>query len=349
MSCYKPLIRVENTTKWKRAEDGHLYHPAKIFSSDRLEEYTNRKTWLENNKYTIIPCGSCIGCRLDYSREWANRGYLESTLWNNNYFITLTYDEDNITIPEYKETKEGFIFFELEELEWCGTVVPKELQDFLKRLREYFSRKLNHKGIRFMACGEYGKESKRPHYHLILFNAPFPTESFYNPRINWEKNIYYQNKILEKCWPKGISNITECSWNTIAYVARYITKKINGKQSEELYAAQGQEKEFFRTSKNPGIAKDYYEIHKKEIYENDRILIKNAKGSHWIKPPKYFDNMYKKEFPEEFEEIKRKRKKEMINSLNIKSKKTSLTMWEQLQIEQATKELSSSTLKRPLD
>lgn len=347
MPCYKPMIRAEDTWSWSKAEDGHLYHPARIFSSDRLENYDKQS--LARYRYSQIPCGECIGCRLDYSREWANRGYLESKLWNNNYFITLTYDEENITVPEVVETREGYVFTEIEELEWSGTVVPEELQKFMKKLRKYFKYHFNHEGIRFMACGEYGPETKRPHYHLILFNCPFPEDSFYNARVDWEKEIYWQNKILEKCWNKGISNITEATWNTIAYVARYITKKINGKQSEEIYAAQGQRKEFFRTSRNPGIGKGYYDKFKEKIYEEDKILIKNKKGSHWVKPPKYFDTLYEKENPEKLEEIKRKRQKQMINSLIIKGKTTSLTRWEQLQIEQATKEETSSTLKRPLD
>lgn len=347
MGCYKPMIRVEDTWNWAKAEDGHLYHPARIISTDRLEQYDKQN--LARYRYTQIGCGECIGCRLDYSREWANRGYLESTMWDNNYFVTLTLDDENIEIPEFIETKEGFLFMEVENIEWMGTLVPKDLQDFLKRLREEFRTKYNHTGIRFMAAGEYGETYGRPHYHLILFNTPFPTESFHNPKVKYEKYVYYENTILEKCWKKGWAQITECSWNTIAYVARYITKKINGPGSEEEYAAKGQVKEFFRVSNQPGIGREYYEKHKEEIYKDDKVLIRNAKGSHWVKPPTYFDKLYEKEFPEKFEEIKRKRKKEMINNLYVKSQTTSLTRWEQLQIEQATKEIAGSTLKRPLD
>lgn len=348
MTCYKPMIRVEDRTKWETALDGHKYHPAKIISSDRLEEF-DHKFSMGHYKYTQINCGECIGCRLDYSREWANRGYLESLQYKHNYFITLTYDEDHLPEAEEVTTSSGLTFTELEEYEWKGILVPKEFTQFMKNLRQIMKRDYNVDGVRFMGCGEYGGEGARPHYHIILFNCPLPEETFYNPRISWGKDVYYQNTIIERAWTKGISNICEANWNNIAYTARYITKKINGTGSEEEYAARGQIKEFFRTSRNPGIAREYYEKNKDEIYKTDQIMIKNKKGVHYVKPPKYFDQLYEKENPKEFEKIRKQRKKQTLDNLLIKGQTTSLTRWEQLQIEMTTKEQASSTLKRNLE
>lgn len=345
LTCYKPLVRAENTWKWEKAKDGHLYHPAKIFSSDRLENYDFSDN-LGKYKYTQINCGKCIGCRLDYSRQWANRGYLESTLWQHNYFVTLTYDDDHLTIPEEMTTSEGITYTELEEYEWKGILVPKDFTQFLKDLRQEMKRKYNHVGVRFMGCGEYGDIGRRSHYHLILFNCPLPEETFYNPRVNWEKDIYYQNEVIEKCWPHGLSNICEANWNNIAYTARYITKKQNGKESEDFYAMQGEIPEFFRASNHPGIAKGYYDQHKEEIYKYDQILIQNKSGSYWVQPPRYFDRLFEKEYPDQFEEIKKKRQKRTLDQLILKGETTSLTRWEQLQIELASKELQTSSLTR---
>lgn len=339
------MIRAEDQGKWIKAQDGHYYHPAKIFSTDRLEEY-DTKFRKGNYSYTTIPCGQCIGCRLDYSREWANRGYLESLYYKHNYFITLTYDEDHITIPDYIETENDITYTELEELQWKGILIPKEFTQFMKNIRQIFKREFNHDGIRFIGCGEYGGEGKRPHYHLILFNAPFPTESFYQPRINWEKNVYYQNELIERAWTCGISNISEANWNNIAYTARYITKKVNGKESAEYYAIQGQIPEFLRTSRNPGIARNYYEDHKKEIYEHDQILIKTKDGSHYVKPPKYYDRLMEKEDPELMKYIKEQRRKQNVNSLKVKAMTTSLTRWEQFQVEMDYKEDQATALTR---
>lgn len=347
MTCYKPKIRAEDLTKWVKAKDGHLYHPAKIFSTDRLEEF-DQKFRVGNYKYQQIPCKECIGCRLDYSRDWANRGYLEGLQWNQNYFVTLTYDENHINIPEELTTTEGVTYTEIEELEWKGILVPKELQQFLKNIRQILKREFNHDNMRFIACGEYGAQNggKRPHYHLILFNCPLPIESFYKPRISWNKDTYFQNEILERAWSKGISNISEANWNNIAYTARYITKKINGKESEDYYAMQGQIKEFLRSSRKPGIAKGYYDEHKKEIYEKDQILIRNREGAFWVSPPKYFDRLYEKEDPEHMAWIKKERERKQLNALKVKALTTSLTRWEQLQVEMDYKEEATTALGR---
>jgi hypothetical protein len=43
-----------------------------------------------------IPCGQCIGCRLEYSRQWAMRCHHEASLHIFNSFITLTYDPEHL-------------------------------------------------------------------------------------------------------------------------------------------------------------------------------------------------------------------------------------------------------------
>lgn len=348
MTCYHPLVREEDDTKWMIAKDGHRYHPAKIYSWDRLEDL-DKKYNFRMKKWELIPCGKCIGCRLDSSKDWANRGYLEGLYSDHNYFVTLTYDEDHLTIPEFVEMDDITITAP-EELEWKGTLIPSDLKRFINTLRKIFEREYNHTDIRYIACGEYGGEGKRPHYHLILFNCPFPSDTFYNPRISWEKDTYYQNEIIERAWNKGISNITEASWNTIAYLSRYITKKINGENSELYYKIQGQEsKEFFRASNRPGIGYKYYEDHKEEIYKNDSILIKKGNQITWEKPPDYFDKLYEKENPEHMKIIKEKRRQDAINALRSKDQTTSLDRLNQLKLEEQSKKEQTSTLKRKLE
>lgn len=349
MPCYKPLIRAEQLGKWTKAKDGHYYHPAKIFSSENLEQFNYYTQSTAYNKFEIIPCQNCIGCRLEYSRQWANRGYLETQTQPNAWFLTLTYDDEHNFIPEEIIITTGETFTEIDpEYNWKGCLVPKDLKQFNKNLRQIMKRKYNHDGIKIMACGEYGSKERRPHWHEIIWNCPLPADSFYKPRIDWEKNIYYQNKIIEQAWGKGLINITEANWNTIAYVARYITKKIKGKESEIYYAIQGEIKEIFRTSRQKGIGYDYYQKHKEEIYEKDQILIKNNKGLHYIQPPKYYDNMYEKENPEKMKQIKIKRKQKQINNLKLKALTTSLTAYEQLQVEMAYKNDKILSLKREL-
>lgn len=346
MSCYTPLFRVEDLSKFERAADGHLYHPAKIIGSKQLEKHKDLFTGY--NKWQLINCGKCIGCRLDYSRDKANLGYLEMLTNKKNtcWFITLTYDDDNLKINNEIELN-GITYTETEENPWNGTLEKEEATKFIKRLREYMERKYNNKGIKYMICGEYGGKTKRPHYHAILFGCELPIESFYAPRIK-NNEVYYQNKIIEKLWTKGISNITECSWQTIAYVGRYITKKIIGNESEIEYALRGQQKEFLHVSKNPPIGYKYYLEHKLEIYDQDRIPILHKGKTVYVKPPKLYDKYFEKEHPEKFNTIKKKRQREQMKQLKIKAMKTDHDEWAQLQIERRTKEAKTSTLKREL-
>lgn len=244
-----------------------------------------RKGIVESDyEVTQVPCGNCIGCRLDYSRQWANRCYLESLGSNNSYFITLTYDEKNLPIG-----KNG-----------NPTLLKDEISNFMKDLRAYYKYHFNLDNVRFFACGEYGDSSLRPHYHLIIFNLPIYdlTEDFiyeedgktYVTKHVENGNIYYYSDIIRNIWKKGNILIGQATWQSMAYVARYVTKKIKGKEAN-VYAALGVEPEYVRMSRRPGIGEKYFREHYKEIYENDNIIINNGKDSYAVQPPRYFDKL----------------------------------------------------------
>lgn len=373
--CKAPLIRVENLNEWKKAKDGHMYHPARVFGSKQLEKFDNllgkaslkelQEGW---GNWQLIPCGKCIECRLENSRQWATRGYLESIYYKNNYFVTLTYDDQHLPKVEEMTTEEGITYTEQPGIiDWHGCLNPKDLELFVKNLRKIMAdKKIQAEGIRVMECGEYGNQNKenpklgyRPHYHLILLNCNLPLDTFYNPRVDWQKAIHWQNKIIEAAWSepgtkghpgkqKGICEICEANWNTIAYVARYVTKKIYGDESEDHYAMRGQKKEFFRVSNRPGIGRQYYEDHKEEIYKNDRVMIRNRNGTVWVNPPKYYDDLYEQEDPEHMEYIKKKRRKHMMDNLKIRGSTTSLDRWNQYQVELREIEARTKQLLRPM-
>lgn len=348
IACYHPKIRVEDRTKWEVAKDGHKYHPATLIGTS-MNDIERLKQYSGNGHYTqqLIPCGNCIGCRLDYSREWANRGYLESLKYKNNWFVTITYDEEHLPRPSEYIDKNGISY--LDDGTWeGGTLVPSHLTQFIKAVRKIFEREYNHTGIRFMACGEYGDKGMRPHYHIIFFNMPLPADDLYKPKI-LNHEMYYQSHIIERAWNKGISNVSEATWNTISYTARYITKKINGEGSDELYHSLGKEKEFMRVSRMPGIGEWYYKEHKDEIYSNDQIMIKNKTGVHYITPPNYFDRLYEAEEPEKFKKIQKKRRAAAENQNKLKAMTTSNYLVDQLAIEERTKEENSMKLIRAME
>lgn len=344
MTCYHPKLRIEMIGKWEKAEDGHLYHPAIIIPADkeneRLEEIT--KFSPTYNK-TIIPCRKCIGCKLDYSRDWANRGYLEIKNSKHNYFVTITYDDEHLPMLEEIETKDGITYTKTEE--WKGVLIPQHLQKFIHDIRQYYKRKYNHDGIKYLSCGEYGTKNGRPHYHIIFFNLPLETEKFYNTKLI-EHNYYSQHETIEKYWKRGFSYVGTANWNTIAYVSRYVTKKLYGNNAEDERAQKGQIPEFIRMSK--GIGKQYWEENKEKILQTDTITIRNTKGVYQTKPPRYFYRLLEKENSEMYKTIKEKHIEDNNKMQRIKNQQHTYGQLEELENQERSKTIQAGTLKREL-
>lgn len=269
-----------------------------------------------NKDIVSIPCGRCVGCRLDYSAAWALRCQLESSFCKEDecWFFTLTYDDEHIPVnsrdfsidPSTGEFLEG-----VQQLSY--TLNSSDLQLFNKRLREYFSREYNVKNIRFFASGEYGSKTFRPHYHVIYFNLPIPdlVQYRYGPYSTMKDGRKYQlfeSDIISKLWGKGLVCIGRCNFHTCAYTARYVMKKQKGENADSFYNALNVEPEFSRCSRMPGIGFNYYEKHKDKIYQTDEVLAVDSNGlARSFSPPKYFDRLYQKENPIEYMRIQERR------------------------------------------
>lgn len=173
-----------------------------------------------------IPCGQCIGCRLEYSRQWAIRCVLEAMQHDNNYFLTLTYSDDHLPFQN------NFVFDEstgevLTEFV-SYPLVPSDLRNFIKNLRRQLEYHYNHQGLRVYYCGEYGSLNSRPHYHLILFNMPKLDDLIFYKK-NHEGSPMWNSPFLDKIWKKGFAVVAEVNYKTCAYVARYMLKNIKAK------------------------------------------------------------------------------------------------------------------------
>lgn len=288
MSCFHPLpaIRKKDSDQFRVGKQGESFLPyTDVLTGERIEPIN-------------IPCGKCIGCRIDYSRAWADRCVLESLEYPKglSWFVTLTYDDDHI------ETDKRTLLTDKGTL----TLFPKDPQDFLKRLREYWERVYDHVGIRFFMCGEYGSTTARPHYHMLLYNLPIHDLKVYSK--NRQGDLLYTSNEISSLWGLGYVIIGELTWQTCAYTARYVLKKFKGKTkevTEEHYKSVGLLPEYTRMSRMPGIAREFYERHKDDIYyfesldknkviTNDEIILPGGKIS---KPPKYFDRLRKEEDP----------------------------------------------------
>ena len=236
-----------------------------------------------------LACGQCTGCRSEYSRQWAMRIVLEQSLWLNNIFITLTYDNNHL--PGH------------------NTLIKKDFQDFMKRLR-WNKQSTKENPVRFFHCGEYGDKFGRPHYHAILFNTNFSDRK----QLLGHKGLTTSDT-LSKLWGKGHSSIGDVTFQSAAYVAGYVQKKINGKQKDSHYAIidpdtgeyQGQRQQEYSTmSRNPGIAGNWLAQYKDDVYPSDNIHI-NGKE---MQPPKSFDRIYEIDHKDQMLTIKDKRMEE---------------------------------------
>lgn len=291
-----------------------------------------------------IPCGQCIGCRLEYSRQWATRCVLESLKYEYNFFITLTYrDEDLPQERIYRYDHNGEVYSE----DVVSSLVPDHVTTFMKDLRRYFSYHYNHDGIRFFCCGEYGDKHMRPHYHIIVFNCPIPDLEF--DKTSFNGDVYWRSEIIQdKIWKKGICCIANVNFDTCAYVSRYMLKKQKGLNAH-FYDDNGLVAPFTRSSRMPGIAKDYYDQNEDKIYKYDSLVIVGPKGKALkVRPPSYYDRLYDVDHHDELVEIKERRKASAENIEARVLSKTTLDKDQYLAVCESNKSKSVSRLLRPI-
>lgn len=125
--------------------------------------------------YIAVPCGSCIICRKRKASALATRAIMETeSCGSAPLFITLTYNNEHL--PKNEHSYE--------------TLRKSDLQLFFKRLRSLLDNQNISHSLRYLACGEYGSHTKRPHYHLLLWG--FPLSHF--------KDIIKVQSFIQKAW-----------------------------------------------------------------------------------------------------------------------------------------------------
>lgn len=203
-----------------------------------------------------VPCGQCIGCRVERTEDWTTRIMHEVALHELCQFVTLTYSDAN--------------------LPFGGTLVKKDWQDFMKRLRHH------HKGkLRYFAVGEYGDILERPHYHAVLFGIDFADKRPHS------KNEYgdqlFTSDLLDRIWGKGHVFFGKVTVQSARYVAKYCIKKVNGPMAAEHYGSRAPE--FAVMSLKPGIGSGWFEKHQEDVYPSDFVVLQGKKRS----PPRFYD------------------------------------------------------------
>lgn len=346
MGCMMPNIRIADMSPTRHGEKSRtiriIYN--KTMDPDGIEKiqegikYSNSLGF--DYETQMVPCGVCPTCRLEQSKEWAMRCMMEAGDWENNWFITLTYDDEHKPYDEQRTSKKGITYED--DGTWNGYLEKKDFSGFMKRLREKWSREYDHEGIRFFACGEYGGKTKRPHYHAIIFNLPIEPKELKIVKVTQNGDVLYTHPEIERLWGKGIISLGAVTLESAAYVARYSMKKRTGKHADDWYAQQGQTPEFTLMSRRPGIARNYYERKKEEMYQNDEIQIGKMKRH----PPRYFDKLYDIDYPSDMEKVREQRKKSAERSQNLKMSKTTKTIKEQIWLEGESKLSNIQQMKR---
>lgn len=170
-------------------------------------------------------CGQCVSCRVNKRRIWVHRMMLEASQYEHNAFLTLTYTDDALPTD--------------------GSLNPSHLRNYFKRLRKAVAPDR----VRYLAVGEYGDVSLRPHYHAALFGMR-----------TCERGLSSYTKQRTACcavctthaetWGYGNVYLGELNEKSSAYVVSYVVKSMTKKGDVDL---AGRHPEFARMSNRPGI------------------------------------------------------------------------------------------------
>lgn len=241
------------------------------------------KLWrYPKEKIIHLPCGKCDSCLLARARSWAVRCYHEASIHADNCFVTLTYSPDRLPVG--------------------GSLVKKDFQDFLKRLRKAYP----DVKLKYFMCGEYGENLSRPHYHACIFNFDFSDRVFWDCRDGVR---LYRSAILEKLWPFGFSTVGDVTIKSASYVARYVVKKVRGKKSKEYYG--NKLPEYTCMSRRPGIGSDWYDLYRNDCFPDDFCVVE---GGVKLPVPSYYFRKLDLTNPDLSGKLKEKRIKRFTGS-----------------------------------
>lgn len=290
MGCYHPLRATQ-------------FHGGEILVHKRTPGLALPSTSPELGRDLNLPCGRCIGCKIDTTRTWAIRCLHESQQHRANAFLTLTIRAPNPVDLSSDRSELQFSSDMLAEWPSTETLSKRTHQRFVKRLRKKVG------PLRYYMCGEYGEKLARPHYHYLIFGHNFPDKYYSHTSVSGEK--LYISPTLNLLWPWGKAWIGDVTYESCAYVAAYVMKKLNGARAEEHYKRTDEagcdywlQPEFSTMSRRPGIAKEWWLKFNQDVHTDDVVIThKGAK----LRPPRYYDKLLALMDPVALEVIKMKR------------------------------------------
>lgn len=289
------------------------YHPIPAWRSDKGGEVI---LWPPLNTANLeLPCGKCLGCRATHAQHWAHRCQHEARSWQHNSFLTLTYDDEHL--PEE------------------GHLEPRDLQLFIKRLRKRVhsllakspkraqtrpphatsnarSRVVSdpRSTLRYFACGEYGEQNGRPHYHALIFNADFP-----GTRIGLSHGDELRtNPLITECWPLGHHAIATARPGAVAgYIAKYALKAQH-RAAHGITDANGvwRPAPFLRMSRRPAIGKDWLSKYHADLSHGYLV----TPDGHRTSIPRYYKKQLKEAYHHTYELLQKYQQEQALNNAN---------------------------------
>jgi len=322
MPCYSPL------TAYYNADSGG------VFWTEKQRQGETRTI--------LLPCNRCIGCRLQRANDWATRCAHEAQEHSANCYGTFTYANDNLHTQ---------------------SLCHRDWQLFIKKLRNALCRKWSAKEIeisdslyytadmglrpipqlKYYMAGEYGSKNRRPHFHACLFGIDMLDKKFWKMNNNGDQ--LYTSKTLEEIWGHGFVSIGKVTYESAAYIARYIIDKKTGQNAGKYYEHINEDTgeitdlqpEYNKMSLAEGLGKRWLNKYKTDVYPHGYVITRGNKN----KAPKYYDKIYKKQEPENHAEMKTQREYEA-------AKKASDNTPDRLKAKETVKRAQINQLKRDI-
>ena len=210
-------------------------------------QLTNQYTDSTGKNRTInVPCGKCVSCLKRRAGHWSFRLAQEAQVSSSASFLTLTYATAPIS-------ENGF-----------PTLVKDDFQKFMKKLRK----KCPLYKLKYYACGEYGTQTNRPHYHAIIFNLPH--------------RIIHKPQLITDTWGHGHTMITHSNDLTINYVSGYVLKD----NIKQINRHDDRLREFSLMSKGMGLS--YLTPQMINYYKTRELTAIQRENGHFISMPRYY-------------------------------------------------------------
>lgn len=311
MTCYRPNRAVQGYHLCDHNADGVVEtwaQPKLINPSGYTKD--GARTWRDDYRFSEkcyikkfaftrelnLPCGWCLGCRLDNSRMWALRMMHEARYSTDNYFITLTYSDKNMPFG--------------------GDLRYSDLRDFFKRARHLFqgvpsptTRRPKRRVVteddpafRYFACGEYGDKTLRPHYHFCAYN--FKIDDL-RPFKQTKTGMYFTSQSLTETWRHGHVIVVKLDWACAKYVSGYVTKKMNTHEGVRLLSPETEDEEaqyytIQRAFQSKGLGLEWYNANKKEVWDLDGCLFG---GKYMVRVPRFYFKQLQRDDPDKAEDV----------------------------------------------